>query len=114
MTPVQSWGKTFTEEEIEDPDFGQQDFDGWFCIKTDPYPCPKQGCDFVANFATVWHRVVVWEEKDDPNLLSTAQHMQGDNEQGLNRHPKVVEYEKSFGPAISYYDFVARDRRAHQ
>ena len=46
---------------------------GWFCVSTDPFPCPAEGCSFVAEFMTAAHLVLVWEERDDPNLLWHAQ-----------------------------------------
>jgi hypothetical protein len=49
------------------------DHSGWFCVSTDPFPCPAEGCSFVADFMTAAHLVLVWEERDDPNLLWHAQ-----------------------------------------
>ena len=46
---------------------------GWFCVSTDPFPCPAPDCSFVAVFMTAAHLVLVWEEQDDPNLLRHAQ-----------------------------------------
>ena len=53
---------------IED---GGDDHSGWYCVRTDPFPCPANGCTFVADFMTAAHLVLVWEERDDPNLLCT-------------------------------------------
>ena len=33
---------------------------GWFCVSTDPFPCPAPGCLFVAEFMTAAHLVLVW------------------------------------------------------
>ena len=49
------------------------DHDGWFCVRTDPFPCPAPGCSFVAVFMTAAHLVLVWQERDDPNLHRHAQ-----------------------------------------
>ena len=46
---------------------------GWFCVRTDPFPCPAPDCGYVAEFMTAAHLVLVWEERDDPNLLRHAQ-----------------------------------------
>ena len=36
------------DEEIwHDDDSG--DHDGWFCVRTDPFPCPADGCTYVAS-----------------------------------------------------------------
>ena len=31
---------------------------GWFCVRTDPFPCPAPGCSFVAVFMTAAHLVL--------------------------------------------------------
>jgi hypothetical protein len=72
---------------------------GWFCVRTNPFPCPAAGCGFVAEFMTAAHLVLVWEERDDPNLLRHAQRAKE-----VGRNPRVVTYEPSYGPR--------RDRRA--
>ena len=56
------------EEEIWRDD-DDPDRDGWFCVRTDPFPCPASGCTYVATFMTAAHLILVWEESDDPNLL---------------------------------------------
>ena len=33
-------------------DEGGDDYEGWFCVSTDPFPCPAFGCAFVAEFMT--------------------------------------------------------------
>ena len=78
-------GSVLFEEELEelwsDEDAG--DHAGWFCVRTDPFPCPASGCSFVAVFMTAAHLVLVWEEVDDPNLL---RHAQRAKEVGRNPH----------------------------
>ena len=37
------------EEELWTDDPGA-DHAGWFCVATDPFPCPADGCTFVAHF----------------------------------------------------------------
>jgi hypothetical protein len=39
-------------EEVEDTN----DYAGWFCVRTDSFPCPAPGCDFIAFFMTAAHR----------------------------------------------------------
>ena len=77
------------EEELWRED-GDQDHAGWFCVSTAPFPCPAAGCDFVAEFMTAAHLILVWEERDDPNLLRHA----GRAKQ-VGRNPHVVTYETS-------------------
>ena len=89
-------------------DEGGDDHSGWFCVRTDPFPCPAENCSFVANFMTATHLVLVWQERDDPNLLWHAQRAKD-----VGRNPHVVAYEQSFGPSASYYAWEAAGRPVH-
>jgi hypothetical protein len=82
--------------------------EGWFCVKTDPFPCPASGCSFVAEFMTAAHLILVWEERDDPNLLRHAQRAKE-----VGRNPRVVEYRTEYGPSASYYAWEAAGRPVH-
>ena len=84
------------------------DHAGWFCVRTDPFPCPAAGCTFVADFMTAAHLILVWEERDDPNLLRHAQRAKE-----VGRNPRVVSYEPVFGPSASYYAWEAAGRPVH-
>jgi hypothetical protein len=81
---------------------------GWFCVATDPFPCPAEGCPFVALFMTAVHLILVWERRDDPNLLRHAQRAKE-----VGRNPRVVVYEPEFGPSASYYAWEAAGRPVH-
>ena len=85
-----------------------EDHAGWHCIDTDPFPCPADSCEFVAQFMTAVHLVLVWEERDDPNLLFHA-----NRAQQVGRNPRVVEYRPEFGPSASYYAWEAAGRPVH-
>ena len=78
--------------------YDEIDYVGWFCLRTRPFPCPAEGCGFIAEFSTAAHLIVVWPEKDDLTLLRQAQRCQR-----MGRDPHVVEWEPSFGPPLSYY-----------
>jgi hypothetical protein len=95
------------EEELWTEDTGD-DHAGWFCVRTDPFPCPAPGCDFVAEFMTAAHLVLVWQERDDPNLLRHAARAKE-----VGRNPQVVEYRPEFGPSASYYAWEAAGRPVH-
>ena len=84
------------------------DHEGWFCVCTDPFPCPAPGCSFVADYMTAAHLILVWEEKDDPNLLRHA-----NRAKEVGRNPYVAEYSSSFGPSASYYAWEAAGRPVH-
>ncbi|MGE5272747.1 MAG: hypothetical protein ACM3QU_03115 [Verrucomicrobiota bacterium] len=97
-------------EEIEElwTDDDTADHTGWFCVATDPFPCPASGCIFVAEFMTAAHLILVWQQRDDPNLLRHAERAKQ-----VGRNPKVVSYERSFGPSASYYAWEAAGRPVH-
>jgi hypothetical protein len=97
-----------SEDEELWSDDDSADHSGWFCVRTDPFPCPAAGCAFVADFMTAAHLVLVWQERDDPNLLWHAQRAKE-----VGRNPRVVEYESSFGPSASYYAWEAAGRPVH-
>ena len=100
-------GEIFLEEELWVEE-GTRDHIGWYCVHTDPFPCPAPGCEFVAEFMTAAHLILVWEESDDPNLLRHAQRAKE-----VGRNPNVAEYEPSFGPSASYYAWEAAGRPVH-
>src|SRR3954452_12901607 len=100
------------EELVEDEELwsGDDDADhsGWFCVSTDPFPCPAAGCTFVAQFMTAAHLILVWQAKYYPNLLRHAERAKQ-----VQRNPRVVTYESSFGPSVSYYAGGAGGRPVH-
>lgn len=94
-----SQAATVFDQEIEEklgyPE--DSDFEGWYCVRTNPFPCPAPGCTFVARYMTAAHRIVVWPSSDDRMLLSFA------NDAGkFGRNPRVVRYESALGPCIAY------------
>lgn len=96
-----------TEEELWTDD-ADADHEGWFCVATEPFPCPAEGCTFVATFMTAVHLILVWQEQDDPNLLRHAQRAKE-----VGRNPRVVVYSSEFGPNASYYAWEAAGRPVH-
>jgi hypothetical protein len=96
-----------TEEELW-TDSGDSGYEGWFCVRTEPFPCPAAGCVFVAGFMTAAHLILVWEERDDPNLLRHAQRAKE-----VGRNPRVTTYEVVYGPSASYYAWEAAGRPVH-
>jgi hypothetical protein len=96
------------EEEALWTEDGSDDHAGWSCVRTDPFPCPASGCSFVAEFMTAAHLILVWEDRDDPNLLRHAQRAKD-----VGRNPQVVEYRPEFGPSASYYAWEAAGRPVH-
>jgi hypothetical protein len=94
------------EEELWAGDSGGHE--GWFCVATDPFPCPAVGCTYVATFMTAVHLILVWEVRDDPNLLRHAQRAME-----VGRNPRVVDYRPELGPSASYYAWEAAGRPVH-
>jgi len=86
----------------------ETDHSGWFCVRTNPFPCPAAGCTFVAGFMTAAHLILVWEQADDPNLLHHAQRAKE-----VGRNPRILEYEHSYGPSASYYAWEAAGGPVH-
>jgi len=87
---------------------GDVDHGGWSCVRTDPFPCPATGCTYVADYMTAAHLILVWQERDDPNLLWHAQRAKE-----VGRNPRIVSYEPAFGPSASYYAWEAAGRPVH-
>ena len=94
------------DEELWTEDGG--DHEGWCCVRTDRFPCPAPVCSFVAVFMTAAHLILVWEERDDPNLLYHAQRAKD-----VGRNPRIVDYVPEYGPSASYYAWEAAGRPVH-
>ena len=107
-------GSVLLEDELleQDHELWEDDSDddrtGWYCVRTNPFPCPATGCTYVADFMTAAHLILVWEERDDPNLLWHAQRAKE-----VGRNPRIVAYERVFGPSASYYAWEAAGRPVH-
>jgi hypothetical protein len=89
-------------------DDGGAERGGWFCVRTDPFPCPAVGCDFIAGFMTAAHLILVWERRDDPNLLHHAQRAKE-----VGRNPRIEQYAVEYGPSASYYAWEAAGGPVH-
>lgn len=93
VTPAPT--RVFDQEVEAVRDDSGESYSGWFCIATNPFPCPGEGCTFVANYMTAAHLIVVFPREDDPKLYAQAAQARD-----LGRNPRIVEYEQSFGPCI--------------
>jgi hypothetical protein len=98
MSEILTENRIDIEEKLSTGD--DQDFSGWFCIKTDAWYCTNcGGCVF---YMTAGHSIIVWPEIDDPDMLFHANRCKE-----LGRNPKVVEYEHSMGRCVSYFQVQA-------
>ena len=109
---VEQGSIVFEEESVEDEEIWHDDdsgdHDGWFCVRTDPFPCPAAGCTYVATFMTAAHLILCWQENDDPNLLRHAARARD-----VGRNPRIVGYQSDYGPSASYYAWIAAGRPVH-
>jgi hypothetical protein len=110
--PVERGVTVYDETLVEEEDLALDDdsFDpaGWWCVRTDPFPCPANGCSFVADFMTAAHLILVWEQQDDPNLLKHAARALD-----VGRNPRIIGYQPDYGPSASYYAWIAAGRPVH-
>jgi hypothetical protein len=109
---VEQGSIVFEEEIVEDEEIWHDDesgdHDGWWCVRTDPFPCPAAGCTYVATFMTAAHLILCWQENDDPNLLRHAARARD-----VGRNPRIVGYQSDYGPSASYYAWIAAGRPVH-
>jgi hypothetical protein len=105
---VTVYEETLVQEEELVLDDDSADHGGWFCVRTDPFPCPANGCSFIADFMTAAHLILVWEQQDDPNLLKHAARALD-----VGRNPRIVGYRSDYGPSASYYAWIAAGRPVH-
>lgn len=111
---MSSVASTFTgsrvefDEEIATRRTDDDDYSGWYCVATNPWPCPADGCGFVAHYLTAAHLVVVWPSADDSTLLANAA-----NAREVGRDPRIVEYELGFGPCIPWDQWQRIGRPVH-
>jgi hypothetical protein len=57
---------------------------------------------------TAAHLILVWQDRDDPNLLRHAQRAKE-----VGRNPRVISFQRSFGSSASYYAWEAAGRPVH-
>ncbi len=100
----------FDQQTLEriDEDGPGESYGGWYAVATRPFPCPVEGCRFVAHAMTAAHLVLVWPESDDPAMLSFCS-----DAKKFGRDPKVVEWAPALGPALSFYKWTRIGRPVH-
>jgi hypothetical protein len=101
--------QVFDQAVEEQRDDTRDDYDdGWFCVRTNPWPCPADGCTFVALYMTAAHQIVVFPGEDDRRLFAQARYARE-----AGRNPKIVRYERSFGPCIPVDVWMTIGRPVH-
>ena len=84
------------------------DYAGWFCVATDPFPCPADGCTFVAMFMTAAHLILVWEHVTTRTCSATRS---GRRRSGATRGSCATS--RRSAPSASYYAWEAAGRPVH-
>ena len=87
-------------EDIEVYHHDPSEYDGWYCIQHLPIPCYSCGNPICYVEPPGLHLIVVWEEKDDEDMLRMAAKI------GKIRHPTfdpiIIKYAPIYGPCIPY------------
>lgn len=91
--------ETIIYEDVKVSD-NDEDFTGWYCVKTEPFPC-KCGQTTV-YFFTYAHAILVWPDLDDLHMLTMCSVAKDHG-----RNPKVVQYKNEYGKCISYYEAIS-------
>lgn len=106
MTPTRLDFDLDIERKTEDaPDYEDAP---WYCLRTESFPCPAPGCDFVALFVTAAHLIVVWPARDDDQLLWHASLASE-----VGRNPRVERWRPEFGPCIAFDYWTEIGRPVH-
>lgn len=87
---------SISEMELEDKIYDGDVVEG-FCLKVDPIRC---ACSHLVEYleAIPAHVILVWKEKDDDTLLSTAHQAQA-----LGHDCRIVDYSKKLGQGVDFY-----------
>src|SRR4026207_248391 len=77
-------------------------YEGWYCIQMKPVICPGCGEPMCYVEPPHLHLIIVWEEKDDENLLQVCKELKDGD-----RDPIVIQYHPMYGHCISWEDCIA-------
>lgn len=89
-------------EEIDVPDYNNEQFEGWFCIQHSPIPCHSCGSPVCYVEPPGIHLIVVWEEKDDVDMLRMASRIKAIK--SMNLDPIIIPYAPIYGNCIPYQE----------
>ena len=102
----------FEEQIVQDEelwhDDDSADRDGWFCVRTDPFPCPAAGLHV--------RRDVHDRGAPDPLLAGERRPEPAASRaraRDVGRNPRIVGYQSDYGPSASYYAWIAAGRPVH-
>jgi hypothetical protein len=86
-----------TLDKVTGPDEGNALYEGYFCIQTRPFECSCRIKPW--TFIHYIKSVIVWAEKDDPNMLKCAGF--------FKKHdfdPRIIEYKPMMGKCLDWED----------
>ncbi len=86
-------------DDIEVPEYDNDDYDGWWCIQHYPVVCESCGNQVCYVEPPRIHLIVVWEEKDNADMLRMAGRLQQ-----INLDPIIIKYAPIMGGCIPYDD----------
>lgn len=75
------------------------DEDDWYCLLTNLF-CSRHITGYTHCHET--GEIIVWPERDDPNILRIAA-----KAKDYGCSAAILQYEKSIGPCVSFYELVA-------
>ena len=81
-------------------DYTDEKYDRYWCINIKPFKCANCG-DPICYAQCGSHFIIIWEEKDDENLLNIAAELQR-----ADMDPRVVNYNRYLGPCVVFEDAV--------
>ena len=84
-------------DEVNLPEFDDEEYEGWYCVQHNPVTCGGCGQPVCFIEPPTLHLIVVWEEKDDADMLRIAARLQK-----IDYEPIIVKYYPLLGPCIPY------------
>ena len=90
-------------DQLVDPDldYTSDDYDNYWCINIQPFMCDHCG-SIVAYAQCGNHLIVIWENRDDQEILEVAEALKEDYD------PRIVRYNRLLGPCIEFKEAIKR------
>ena len=82
------------DEKVIPPD---SEYEGWFCVNIRPAICAGCGRAVCYVEPNEYHFIIVWEEKDDKDMLTICQRLQG-----IGFEPRVDTYHPYLGACVPW------------
>lgn len=83
-------------DKIVTHDYTDEEFDEYWCINIKPFKCAH--CNTIVCYAQAGpHMIIIWEFKDDDNLLQLAALLKADDYE-----PRIERYNRYLGPCVTW------------